>query len=463
MSATDLCTKDFKPIFIFMKKQILLVAAFVAAVFTSYAQEEEATPLEQVQQKVEVHDAAINKLNYLKITGYIQPQWQWGQANAGLKVGAGNVSEDGNTSAFNRVGIRRGRIKFTYDDGGLATGVFQLNIVDKSNASNVSQAVVQLKEAYLNVKDPWFGTLQIQGGMFDRPFGNEISYSSSLLESPERSKIVQTLFPEEVDLGGKLILQPAKSSYWNFIKLEGGWFSGNAINPETNNRKDFIGHIVATKPIGTTAKWGLGASYYNGGVYQGTADVYTLSGNAFVKNSDATNIGKYAKREYYGLDGQFSIESPLGFTQVRAEYIWGTQPGNLAGSGSPNAASNPTTETVIRNMNGWYGILVQDLGQSPFSLVVKYDSYDPNTKVSGNDIGATASVAGATKTSKNDLRYGTLGIGALWRISPSLRLQLYYENVKNETSTNLASTSRASDYSRDMLDDTFTCRLQFKF
>jgi phosphate-selective porin len=446
-----------------MKKQILLIAAFAAASFTTFAQEEEATPLEQVQQKVEVHDGAINKLSAIKISGYVQPQWQWGQADAGLKVGGGNVSENGNRSAFNRFGVRRGRIKFTYDDGGIATGVFQLNIVDKSNASGVSQAVVQLKEAYLNVKDPWNGTIQLQAGMFDRPFGNEISYSSSLLESPERSKIVQTLFPEEVDLGGKLILQAAKTSSWNFLKFEGGWFSGNAINPETNNRKDFIGHIVATKPIGSVAKWGLGASYYNGGVYQGTKDVYTMAGNGFVLNSDAANVGKYAKREYYGLDGQFSAESPLGMTQLRAEYIWGTQPGNLSSSSSPNAAANPTTETVIRNMNGWYGILVQDLGQSPFSLVVKYDSYDPNTKVKGNEIGAATTVAGSTKTNKSDIKYGTLGLGALWRINPALRLQVYYENVKNEKSTNLASANRSSDFSKDLLDDTFTVRLQFKF
>jgi hypothetical protein len=456
-----------------MKKQILLVAALMAASFTTFAQEEEATPLEQVQQKTEVHDGLLNKLSAIKITGYIQPQWQWGQQAAGLKVGSGNVLENGNNSAFNRFGIRRGRIKFTYDDGGIVTGVFQLNIVDKSTAlsvssagaagSQLSQSVVQLKEAYLNVKDPWFGTLQIQGGMFDRPFGNEISYSSSLLESPERSKIVQTLFPEEVDLGGKLVLQPAKTSYWNFIKLEGGWFAGNAINPETNNRKDFIGHLSATKPIGSIAKWGLGTSYYDGGVYQGTTNVYTATGNGFVLNNDAANKSKYAKRQYYGFDGQFSIETGMGLTQLRAEYMWGTQPGTSSSTNSPNQAYNPTGDTYIRKFNGWYAILVQDLGKSPFSLVLKYDGYDPNTAVKGDAIGTSVAAGVATKTNKADLYYNTVGIGALWRINPALRLQVYYENVKNEKTSALASTDRTADYSKDLLDDTFTVRLQFKF
>ena len=431
-----------------MKKQVIFVIAFAAAVLSAGAQEQELTPLEQVQQKVEVHDQLLNKLSAIKISGYIQPQFQWGMEAASLKVGAANEDV---TKSFNRIGIRRGRIKFTYDDGGLATGVFQLNIVDKSNATGVSQAVVQLKEAYLNVKDPWTQKSSFQAGVFDRPFGNEISYSSSLLESPERSKIIQTLFPEECDLGAKLVLQPAANSQFNFLKLEAGLFAGNAINPETDNKKDFIGHLTAIRPIGNTAKWGLGVSYYNGGVYEGNQYYYTFDNGAFVKNANGTDsIGKYAKREYFGVDGQFSVESPLGMTQLRAEYIWGTQPGSKSSTSSPNSASRPTGDTYIRKTAGWYAIVVQDLGSSPFSLVAKYDVYDPNTEIKKDEIGLN-------KTTKSEIAYSTLGLGALWRVSPAIRVQLYYEFVKNETSKNLAG------YDKDLKDDTFTARVQFKF
>jgi hypothetical protein len=432
-----------------MKRKVILAFAFVVAVFSAKAQiqEEEQTPLEKVQQTVEVHDQLLNKLNAFKFSGYLQPQFQWGQQAASLKVGTGNTNT---THPFNRIGIRRGRLKLVYDDGSIATGTIQLNIVDKSNASGVNQAVVQLKEAFLNVKDPWTMRSSIQAGVFDRPFGNEISYSSSLLESPERSRIVQTLFPEECDLGAKVTLQTPVSSPLNFIKLDAGFFAGNAINPETDNRKDFIGHIGATKPIGNTAKWGLGASYYNGGVFQGSNNVYTFVNGAWSQNSSADNKGKFAKREYFGLDGQFSIESGIGFTQLRSEYIWGTQPGTVGSTSSPNRSATTTDDTYLRKTSGWYAILIQDLGKSPFSAVVKYDVYDPNTKIKKDQIGLNA-------TTKAEIAYNTLGFGALWRVNPAVRLQLFYEIVKNEKSANLA------DYKADQKDNVFTARLQFKF
>ncbi|MTK52915.1 hypothetical protein [Paludibacter sp.] len=447
-----------------MKKQILLIAAFAAASFTTFAQEEEATPLEQVQQKVETLSSTVDKLNALKISGYIQPQWQWGQAYAGAKVGGSNTVENGNLSSFNRFGIRRGRINFTYDNGGLASGTFELNIGESANGSTTKAtgiSSVSIKKAFLNVKDPWFGTSALRAGVFDRPFGNEVAYSSSLLESPERSRIVQNLFPDEQDLGAMIVLQPAATSPLNFIKIQGGLFGGNSINVQTKSNMDFIGQIIASKSIGSTAKWGLGASYYNGGLYQGTVNVYTSTGNGFVLDNSASNKSQFAKRVYYGFDGQFSVESSLGMTQLRAEYLWGTQPGTSSSSSSPNSFTNPSGDTYIRNTSGWYAILIQDLGQSPFSLVLKYDRYDPNTKVSGNEIGAATSYN--VKTTSADIAYNTLGIGALWRINPALRLQVYYENVKNEKSINLASADLKTDFSKDILDNLFTVRLQFKF
>ncbi|OJU48133.1 MAG: hypothetical protein BGN96_05345 [Bacteroidales bacterium 45-6] len=434
-----------------MKRQIILTFAFAVAVFAAKAQiqDEEPTPLEKVQQTVEVHDQLLNKLNAFKFSGYLQPQFQLGQQAASLKVGTANENPN---KSFNRMGIRRGRLKLVYDDGSIATGTIQLNIVDKSNASGVSQAVVQLKEAFLNVKDPWTMRSSIQAGVFDRPFGNEISYSSSLLESPERSRIIQTLFPEECDLGAKVTLQTKANSPLSFIKLDAGFFAGNAINPETDNRKDFIGHIAATKPIGNTAKWGLGASYYNGGVYQGSNNVYTFANGAWTKSAptDNSNIGKFAKREYFGFDGQFSFESKAGFTQLRAEYIWGTQPGTAGSTSSPNRSALTTDDTYLRKTSGWYAILIQDLGKSPFSAVVKYDVYDPNTKIKKDQIGLNG-------TTKAEIAYNTLGVGALWRINPAVRLQLFYEMVKNEKTANIAA------YTGDQKDNVFTARLQFKF
>lgn len=341
--------------------------------------------------------------------------------------------------AFNRIGIRRGRIKFTYEEG-IASGVFQLDITEKG---------VGFKDAYLNVKDPWVGTNALRAGVFDRPFGYEISYSSSRRESPERSTVFQTLFPDERDLGAMLILQPAKTSPLNFIKLEAGLFTGNGIKQETDNRKDFIGHFSLANPIGDNTKYGVGVSYYHGSVYQGDSSVYTMHDKRFVQNKSGDNLGSYAKRQYVGFDAQISHMSLVGLTQLRAEYLFGQQPGTASSSKSPNSSTLPDHATYIRNFTGGYVMLVQDLGLSPFSVVLKYDWYDPNIKVSKNEVGLNG-------TGKADALQTTVGVGALWRINNSLRLQAYYEFNDYQSSNNLASLDAIES-------NVFTMRLQYKF
>ena len=172
----------------------------------------------------------------VKFSGYIQSQYQYGEKDAALKVGTSNENPE---ESFNRIGIRRGRFKLTATDGKLASGVFQVDVTEKG---------VGFKDAYLNLKDPWFNTIQLRAGIFDRPFGNEISYSSSRRESPERSTLFQTLFPEERDLGAMLILQPAKTSVWNILKLEAGLFAGNGINRKRTAARILSGIFRWQKP-----------------------------------------------------------------------------------------------------------------------------------------------------------------------------------------------------------------------
>ena len=188
-------------------KRISILLSCLFLYIVGYAQEEsELNPVEKLEQESQMQNEAIKKLQKLKISGYLQTQFQYGERDASLKVGAAN----NNNESFNRIGIRRGRIKFAYEEGN-ASGVFQLDITEKG---------VSFKDAYLNIKDPWFRTNQLRFGIFDRPFGSEISYSSSKRESTERSTIFQTLFPDERDLGGMIILKASKTSPWNFLKME---------------------------------------------------------------------------------------------------------------------------------------------------------------------------------------------------------------------------------------------------
>jgi hypothetical protein len=428
-----------------MKKQldvcklitILFCNVLVSLPVFAQLEEPELTPTEVLQQKVETLDGAVKTLQKLKITGYLQSQYQYGEKNASLKVGTANENPD---ESFGRIGIRRGRVKFTYDDG-LASTVFELDLTDKA---------LGVKDLYINVKDPLFGTNALRAGIFDRPFGNEIGYSSSKLESAERSLLCQTLFPDEKDLGVMLVLQPAKTSPLNFLKLEAGGFAGNGIRSEIDNRLDFIGHLSASKLLSSNAQIGGGVSYYNGSVYQGSKNVYTVDGKGFILNDNAENTGKFAKREYFGADAQFSVMSAAGMSQLRAEYLFGQQPGIKGNSKSPNASALPTTDTYLRNFQGGYVIFVQDLGTSPLSAVLKYDWYDPNTKLAGSDIGLN-------NTGNGDVSFHTFGFGLLWRATNNLRLQAYYEINTNESTENLAA------YANDLKDNVFTLRMQYKF
>lgn len=420
-----------------MKKFTLSVIAAVCAL-GAMAQEPTTQEVEQLQETTKKLEGRVSKLERLKVSGYIQGQFQWGQSDASMKVGAANEHPG---ESFSRFGIRRGRIKFVYEQG-IASGTFQLDITEKG---------LGVKDAYLNIKDPWLKSFQLRAGIFDRPFGDEISYSSSKRESPERSAIFQTLFPDERDLGAMLVLQAPKSSPWNIVKLNVGLFAGNGIKIDTDSNKDFIGHLKVDKSFGKKFSFGVGTSYYLGKVYQSSAKIYTMKNEGFIVNEDAGNLGAYAKRQYFGFDAQVTFKTVIGSTNIRAEYLFGQQPGTLKSTKSPNYTALPENEdTYIRPFSGGYVILVHDIAKTPLALVAKYDWYDPNTKVAANNVGTNG-------TAKADLSQYTIGFGALWNINSALRLQAFYEINKNETST------AVNGMDKDLKNNLFTLRLQYKF
>lgn len=422
-----------------MKKTIKLLSCILCFTTATVAQQNDETTntLEQLEQQVESHEKVIKQLKQFKVSGYVQTQFQYGEKNASLKVGGANSNTK---ESFSRIGVRRGRIKFTYEKG-IAAGVFQLDITEKG---------IGLKDAYVSIKDPWAGSNIFKVGVFDRPFGYEVAYSSSRRESPERATVTTTLFPEERDLGAMLTLQAPKNSPWSIVKLDAAIIAGNGIKPDIDNRKDFIGHLSFNKNFKEKTTLSGGVSCYLGGVYQGSSTVYTMNGSSFESSKDTSNYGAFAKREYVGVDAQFATSTVLGMTSIYGEYLFGTQPGEKSSSKSPNYSSLPTGNTYIRNFNGYYVTLVQDLGTLPLSLIAKYDYYDPNIKVSKNDIGLYG-------TGKGDIAYSNFGGGLMWRINSSLRLTAYYDKISNETSSNLTG------YTDDLSDNVFTLRLQYKY
>lgn len=436
-----------------MKKNLnLLAIVFIAFTMNAFAQES-TNPIDTLAAYVQKMNTSVTALQKIKISGYVQFQYQKADS-MGIKSFSGG---DFDAKTDNRFAVRRGRIKFAYS-GTLSNYVLQLEATEKG---------VSIKDAYANFTEHWLRAFTVTGGVFNRPFGFEVPYSSSSLESPERARFNQTLFPGEEDLGAMLTFQMPKASPWSFIKIDAGYFAGNGINPEFDKKKDFIGHIGISKSTpNEKIKYGFGLSYYNGGVYQGTVNAYKMydaSGvKAFLKTPvGADTIGTFQKREYKGADAQLTVETVFGLSTLRGEYVMGVQPGQSKTSTSPTAdftkVTAPATvpDSYIRNFKSGYVCFIQTISHTPITLVAKYDFYDPNTKIKGNEIGLTTT--GAKATTATDLKYTTLGLGAILAVSSNVKITAYYDMVKNETSTNLAK------YATNLKDNVFTLRLQYKF
>ena len=190
--------------------------------------------IDSLATEVTTLDKVVQKLSKFNVSAYIQGQYQYGQEDATLKVGDKNENLD---KGFNRIGIRRGRMKFEYNDG-IGTGAVQIEVNDKG---------VSFRDLYIGIKDPWTKRSQLMAGVFNRPFGYEVCYSTSSLESPERATIIQYFFPDERDLGAMLTLRTKTTSPLSFLRLDAGLFAGNSINRETDSRKDFIGRFMRRK------------------------------------------------------------------------------------------------------------------------------------------------------------------------------------------------------------------------
>jgi len=445
-----------------LKPSLLTVLVAFSLIFANYkgfAQESSASTYtaDTINSKIETVKSDLEVLKRLKITGYIQAQWQLADTAGSVTPFSGGAFPSTSNNRFN---VRRGRIKFAYENE-LTNYVLQFDVTEKG---------LGLKDAYIAIKDPWKQFVTLTAGVFNRPFGYEITYSSSSRETPERARIFQTLFPQERDMGTMITLNPMKGTKYDWIKLDAGLFTGNGINPGFDSKKDFIGHLYFAKANGSeTVKFGGGVSYYNGSVFQGTKYVYnpgaainiTLPG---LVDSTASNKTGFAKREYIGLDGQVSVQSPIGFTTIRAEYLTGTQPVSKSSNVSLSTGTAPAYDTYIRKFDGGYVYFIQNIGQTKNQLVVKYDWLDPNTKVKGSDIMAKSADGKNTALGIADIKFTTIGFGWNYRFNSQVKLTAYYEIVKNETTAlSAVGTNGTTNTTKDLKDNVLTLRVQYKF
>ena len=437
-----------------MKKIVFVVS--ITAMSTLFAQQ--GAKDDTLKQTVNQLKTELNQMKNLKITGWVQTQFQHAESKGAKTFDGGDFLP----FSDNRFMLRRGRVKFTYSSG-LFQGVMQINATDRG---------VNLVEYFGKITDPWTKSFILTTGVMNRPFGFEIQQSSSDRETPERARFTQVLLPNERDMGAMLTFQPAKGKKLYGLKVDAGFFNGQGIAvPGTtslngagvvdfDSYKDFIGRAHYKKSLKEDKiQFGMGVSHYNGGfVYQNNRvfDQLAIGSNGLMqwqlRDTLTTTLSKGGKapRKYYGADFQMSVKSKIGTTTIRGEYITGTQSGMIDESKSPSTLP-AKMDAYLRSFNGGYAYLIQRLGKTKNEIALKYEWYDPNTKVSSSDFGV------GTSMSKAELKYTMLGIGYNYYYNENVKLMVYYNMVTNENAEGI------SGFDKDLKDDVFTVRVQYRF
>jgi hypothetical protein len=390
--------------------------------------------------------SVFKRYDQLRFSGYIQTQFQ-----ATLAKGTKNFSGgDFSPQSDNRFMLRRGRIRIDYagyneEHEPSVFFVFQFDGTERG---------VNIRDFWGRIFDTRWHTFSITTGMFARPMGFEVTRSSVDRESPERGRMSQILMPTERDLGAMLTFEPrAGSGLFVRIRADLGLFNGQGLSgpAEFDSRKDVIASFsLQPYEVSPGAFLSANISHLFGGVAQGTKYRFSMgTGGAFRVDSNASNLNAVAPRRYTNVDAQLRLEHAWGSTELRGEYVFGTQPGSAASTRI--GATLPLDPTFQRDFDGAYFYFLQNIFSPSHQLILKHDWYDPNILISGSGIGVPGSLTGEA-----DIRYSTTGWGYTYYPNQNLKVVLYYERIVNEATWLPGSEA-------DVKDDVFTVRLQYRF
>ena len=351
-------------------------------------------------------ESTVNGLKKIKVGGYIQSEYQ--------------RSEYELSPVRDNFLIRRARLKTTYDPGTGPRYVLE---------SDFTPAGFTIKDCYAVMNDPWVKEFSLTAGYFTG-LDYEIEYSSGMREVPEYAKITQAIYPSERDLGFKLEYTPHKVP----IKIQLALLNGNSnftfkgdpsgtnVNPankDFDNFKNFAARAIYSLKFGSFGGLDFGANAYMGKL-KGNSTENLNSDYAFNKS---TNMNDYLDRRWVG--GEFQLYADiLGGMSLKGEYISGVNPTpgyvttvetkTTTTTATPDGTTpsivdltNNTTDLFLKtiqpsqskNFSGYYLYLIKAIGKKN-QFAFRYDVYDPNIKISGNQITSTTAYTGATSYDK---------------------------------------------------------------
>ncbi len=396
----------------------------------------------------------IKRFENLRITGYIQPQFQKAQSDGAPSFAGGNFS----TFSSSRFMLRRARIKIDYllpSKTKYPRALFSFQI-------DATERGVIVRDMFLKLFETKKNILSLTTGLFARPFGYEVNLSSTFRETPERGRMSQILMPGERDLGIMFSYEPQEKTHrLSHIKFDIGFFNGQGLAGTTDfdDYKDLISRLFIKPYTFKKVDISGGLSYLRGGLKNGTKYVYEsgIAANGdkiFSVDSSLSNLGHSSPRHYYGADVRVKLHHGWGETEWRSEYWFGTQPGTSVSTSNPGtlpASNGIPLPTYVRHYDGAFLLFLQNIINTNNQLLVKYDWYDPNIKVEKMEIGKSG-----TNLTAADVKFSTLGVGFVRHLNSQTKLILYYDIVKNES-------AQFTGYTTDLKDNVLTFRLQFRF
>lgn len=467
-------------------KQSLFASLILASLISVHAQDAQETPdqsnqapsLESLNEAIANLKAdldghkegyletknTVDKLAKIKVSGYTQFQYRYATdtvANKDFKIGDMAGGDLYNASGAENVNglfaIRRGRLKVAHE-GDFSNAQAELEILPNG---------VSLKDLQFGIKAPFAPDFGLKVGIMDAPFGFEVGYSSSNLEIAERSRVVQSLFPGEKDMGARFYYTPGDNApaLLQHIDLTAGAYTGQGgKSVDLSDSKNIVGRLGLKFPfeeVGVAVDGGV--SVYRGSLRAMNDTSYALKSGAWTSVVDASSDSRSHDRNYTGFDLQTYVDVPyVGGLNLRGEYISGQQPGSSSGSASPAGAL--ATKVYDRNFAGYYAQATLNLGKY-LQLAYRFDNYDPNTDVAEKDFKA------GVKLNTGDVAYATNSLGLSLFVNGNTKVAVYYDMVKNEkvaadvkdAAGKVTAATINKQLTRDLPDNVLNVRLQYKF
>jgi hypothetical protein len=377
--------------------------------------------LTALDDRVLVNETDLSKLNKIKVSGYVQAQWEY--------YGKDLVKLNEPTNTFY---IRRARLKFTYEPADGVKFVLQ---------PDFSTGNLTLKDAYAVVNIPWLKDWTLWAGQFNRP-NYEVEYSSSQREVLERSRLIRAIYPGEREIGAKLEYIGSKIPLKFQLMAMNGNFTGTTAK-DVDSKKDIMTRLVySVKMPSAGLGIDLGVNGYFGG-NRAKTNQYVLESDGV---ADSVAVGDYLKKQWYGAEIQVFADV-LGGLALKGEYITGTNSTPSTIASTATMAAKKADPNKINNFSGYYVYFIKNIGQKN-QFVAKYDYYDPNTKLSGDAAGS-------------NIYYKTLTLAWQYYLNDNIRISINYEMPQNEKSASVKTVAGTGD--ELLKDNTFGIRIQAKF